>query len=98
MVAVLAYYLEYLAPADQRRDYVVADDIKKYFPQAGYAPYVQQYFAALDQTPEGRDRIMATDPSGKFLRFDGQRIVVRFEGGLEMAWADAVTSKRIKIA
>jgi hypothetical protein len=36
MVAVLAYYLENLAPADQRRNYVVADDIKKFFPQANF--------------------------------------------------------------
>lgn len=35
MVAILAYYLANLAPTDQRRDYIVADDIKKYFPQAG---------------------------------------------------------------
>jgi hypothetical protein len=34
MVAIVAYYLAYLAPADERRDYVVADDIKKYFLQA----------------------------------------------------------------
>jgi hypothetical protein len=36
MVAVLAYYLANLAPAGQRRDHVVADDIKKYFPQANF--------------------------------------------------------------
>jgi hypothetical protein len=36
MVAVLAYYLANLAPTDQRRDYIVADDIKKYFPQANF--------------------------------------------------------------
>jgi hypothetical protein len=34
MVAMVAYYLAYLAPPDERRDYVVADDIKKYFLQA----------------------------------------------------------------
>lgn len=36
MVAVLAYYLANLAPTDQRRDYIVANDIKKYFPQANF--------------------------------------------------------------
>jgi hypothetical protein len=36
MVAILAYYLAHLAPANERRDYVVADDIKKYFPQANF--------------------------------------------------------------
>jgi hypothetical protein len=36
MVAVLAYYLANLAPADQRRDHIVPDDIKKYFPQANF--------------------------------------------------------------
>jgi hypothetical protein len=36
MVAVLAYYLANFAPTDQRRDYIVADDIKKYFPQANF--------------------------------------------------------------
>ena len=36
MVAILAYYLAHLAPADQRRDYIIADDIKKYFPQANF--------------------------------------------------------------
>jgi hypothetical protein len=36
MVAVLAYYLANLAPTDQRRDHIVADDIKKYFPQANF--------------------------------------------------------------
>jgi hypothetical protein len=36
MVAVLAYYLAHHAPADQRRNYVVADDIQKYFLQANF--------------------------------------------------------------
>jgi hypothetical protein len=36
MVALLAYYLANVAPADQRRDHVVAEDIKKYFPQANF--------------------------------------------------------------
>lgn len=36
MIAVLAYYLESLVPQDQRRSYVVADDIKRFFPQAGF--------------------------------------------------------------
>lgn len=36
MVAILAYYLANLAPTDQRRDHIVADDIKKYFPQANF--------------------------------------------------------------
>src|SRR5580704_12964283 len=36
MVAILAYYLTNLAPADQRRDHIVSDDIKKYFPQANF--------------------------------------------------------------
>jgi hypothetical protein len=34
MVAIVAYYLAYLAPLDERRDYIVADDIKRYFLQA----------------------------------------------------------------
>jgi len=34
MVAVVGYYLAHLAPPDERRDYIVADDIKKYFLQA----------------------------------------------------------------
>jgi hypothetical protein len=33
---VLAYYLAHLAPAHERRDHIVADDIKKYFPQANF--------------------------------------------------------------
>jgi len=36
MIAVLAYYLARLAPAHERRDYIVGDDIKKYFPQAKF--------------------------------------------------------------
>jgi hypothetical protein len=36
MVAIVAYYLANLAPADQRRDHIVADDIRKYFPQANF--------------------------------------------------------------
>jgi hypothetical protein len=36
MVAILAYYLANLAPADQRRDHIVPDDIKRYFPQANF--------------------------------------------------------------
>jgi hypothetical protein len=36
MVAVLAYYLAHLAPAHERRDHIVPDDIKKYFPQANF--------------------------------------------------------------
>lgn len=36
MVAVLAYYLANLAPTDQRRDHIVPDDIKRYFPQANF--------------------------------------------------------------
>jgi hypothetical protein len=34
MVAVAAYYVAHLAPLDERRDYIVADDIRKYFLQA----------------------------------------------------------------
>lgn len=34
MVAIAAYYLAHLAPPDERRDYIVADDIRKYFLQA----------------------------------------------------------------
>ena len=34
MVAIAAYYLAHLAPLDERRDYIVADDIRKYFLQA----------------------------------------------------------------
>lgn len=36
MVALVAYYLAHLAPADERRDYMVADDVRKYFLQAVY--------------------------------------------------------------
>jgi hypothetical protein len=36
MVAVLAYYLMHLAPVHERRDHIVADDIKKYFNQANF--------------------------------------------------------------
>lgn len=36
MVAIMGYYLANLAPAGERRDYIVADDIKKYFPQANF--------------------------------------------------------------
>src|SRR5215475_15385160 len=34
MVAIAAYYLAHLAPPDEKRDYIVADDIRKYFLQA----------------------------------------------------------------
>jgi hypothetical protein len=36
MVAVLAYYLANHAPQDQRRDHIVAEDIKRFFPQANF--------------------------------------------------------------
>jgi len=36
MVALVAYYIEHLAPTDQRRDYVTTDDITTYFKQAGF--------------------------------------------------------------
>jgi hypothetical protein len=36
MVAIMAYYLANHAPPDQRRDHITPDDIKKYFPQAGF--------------------------------------------------------------
>jgi hypothetical protein len=36
MVALVAYYLEHLAPEDERRAFVTADDIKPYFNQAGF--------------------------------------------------------------
>jgi hypothetical protein len=35
-VALVAYYLANHAPADERRDYIVAADIKRYFKQAGF--------------------------------------------------------------
>jgi len=34
MVAVAAYYIAHLAPPDERRDYIVADDIRRCFLQA----------------------------------------------------------------
>jgi hypothetical protein len=36
MVALVAYYIEHLAPTDQHRDYVTTDDVTKYFKQAGF--------------------------------------------------------------
>ena len=36
MVAVMAHYLSELAPQGERRDYIVAEDIKKYFVQANF--------------------------------------------------------------
>jgi hypothetical protein len=36
MVAVMAYYLAELAGENERRDYIVADDIRKYFRQANF--------------------------------------------------------------
>jgi hypothetical protein len=36
MVAIMAYYLANHAPGDERRDFITPDDIKKYFPQAGF--------------------------------------------------------------
>lgn len=36
MVAIMAYYLSEHAPQGERRDHIVADDIKKYFVQAGF--------------------------------------------------------------
>ncbi|MGY4166342.1 hypothetical protein [Bradyrhizobium sp. USDA 4529] len=36
MVAVMAHYLADLAPQGERRDYIVAEDIKKYFVQANF--------------------------------------------------------------
>jgi hypothetical protein len=36
MVALVAYYLAHHAPQDERRDYIVPDDIQKYFIQAGF--------------------------------------------------------------
>jgi hypothetical protein len=36
MVALTAYYLEHLAPAEQRRAYITADDIKLFFLQADF--------------------------------------------------------------
>ena len=36
MVAILAYYLAHLAPTGERRDYILPDDIKKYFPSANF--------------------------------------------------------------
>ena len=36
MVAVIAYFLEHLAPPDEKRDFITADDVKPYFTQAGF--------------------------------------------------------------
>jgi hypothetical protein len=36
MVAVMAHYLSELAPQNERRDHIVAEDIKKYFLQADF--------------------------------------------------------------
>lgn len=35
-LAVVTYYIAHLAPASERRDYLVADDIKPFFIQAGF--------------------------------------------------------------
>jgi hypothetical protein len=34
-IAVVAFYIAHLSPAQERRDYIIADDIKPYFIQAG---------------------------------------------------------------
>jgi hypothetical protein len=36
-VAVIGHYLAHAAPAPERRDYLVSDDIEKYFMQAGFS-------------------------------------------------------------
>jgi hypothetical protein len=36
MIAVVAYYLAHLAPEGERRDFITADDIQKYFVQGKY--------------------------------------------------------------
>jgi hypothetical protein len=41
-VAVVAYYIAHLAPEGERREYVVSDDIKTYFIQAGFELPVAQ--------------------------------------------------------
>jgi hypothetical protein len=35
-VAAIGFYLAHLAPASERKDYLIADDIKTYFIQAGF--------------------------------------------------------------
>lgn len=35
-VAIIAYYISHLAPESERRDYIVSEDIKTYFIQAGF--------------------------------------------------------------
>ncbi len=35
-VAVIGYYVAHLAPAHERRDYLISDDIEKYFTEAGF--------------------------------------------------------------
>jgi hypothetical protein len=35
-LAVICYYLAHLAPVSERRDFLVADDIRPYFTQAGF--------------------------------------------------------------
>jgi hypothetical protein len=36
MVALVAYYLEHLAPEGERREFITADDVRPYFKQAQY--------------------------------------------------------------
>jgi hypothetical protein len=36
-VALVAYYVRNLAPAEERRDYILSSDIEKYFVEAGFA-------------------------------------------------------------
>jgi hypothetical protein len=36
MVAIVGYYLAHLAPAAERRDYIVPEDVKKYFLQGNF--------------------------------------------------------------
>lgn len=47
MAALVAYYLKYLAPSDERKDTIATSDIEKYFVQANYPlPNKPQYTLA----------------------------------------------------
>jgi hypothetical protein len=76
MLALVAYYIEHLAPTDHRRDYVTTDDVTTYFKQAGFPLPKVPDMALTNAKNSGYFNALGNEASEALHR----RIVTRYSG------------------
>jgi hypothetical protein len=90
--ANVAHQALYEARGDTDLQRVAMDHFQSGKPK-GYSRWVLAHVAAMDQTAEGKAKILAANPGTVREGTDGE-LVVKVAGGMETTWANAVYAKK----